>query len=99
MDNGPEFIFVALADWAETLRMQLEFIKQGKPTQHSLGSLYLVAVMDWYSRKILAWRLSNTMDTNLCLEALQDALGSYQLRIISIRIKGHNLRPQSSPMS
>ena len=44
----------------------------------SKGSLYLVAVMDWYSRKILAWRLSNTMDTNFCIEALQDALGAYQ---------------------
>ena len=38
------------------------------------GFLYLVAVMDWCSRYVLAWRLSNTMDTSFCLEALEDAL-------------------------
>ena len=38
------------------------------------GFLYLVAIMDWASRRVLAWRLSNTMDTEFCLEALTDAL-------------------------
>ena len=38
------------------------------------GFLYLVAIMDWASRRVLAWRLSNTMDTKFCLEALTDAL-------------------------
>ena len=38
------------------------------------GFLYLVAIMDWASRRVLAWRLSNTMDTRFCLEALTDAL-------------------------
>jgi putative transposase len=38
------------------------------------GFLYLVAVMDWHSRYILAWRLSNTMDTSFCLDALEDGL-------------------------
>ena len=38
------------------------------------GFLYLVVVMDWYSRYVLAWRLSNTMDTSFCLDALDDAL-------------------------
>jgi putative transposase len=38
------------------------------------GFLYLVAVMDWYSRFVLAWRLSNTLDTTFCLEALDEAL-------------------------
>jgi putative transposase len=38
------------------------------------GFLYLVAVMDWYSRYVLAWRLSNTMDNAFCLDALDDAL-------------------------
>lgn len=38
------------------------------------GFLYLVAVMDWYSRHVLAWRLSNTMDVDFCLEALDEAL-------------------------
>lgn len=39
--------------------------------------MYLVAVMDWYSRKILSWRISNTMETDFCVEALQEALGRY----------------------
>ena len=38
------------------------------------GFLYLVAVMDWYSRYGMAWRLSNTIDTSFCLDALEDAL-------------------------
>jgi putative transposase len=38
------------------------------------GFMYLVAVMDWYSRYVLAWRLSNTLDTGFCLEALEAAL-------------------------
>ena len=39
------------------------------------GFLYLVAVMDWYSRYVLSWRLSNTLDGDFCLEALDEALG------------------------
>ena len=38
------------------------------------GFLYLTAVMDWYSRYVLSWRISNTMDTAFCLEALHHAL-------------------------
>ncbi|MCO6044975.1 IS3 family transposase [Aeoliella sp. ICT_H6.2] len=38
------------------------------------GWLYLVAVLDWFSRKVLSWRLSNTMDGRFCMEALDDAL-------------------------
>ena len=38
------------------------------------GSAYLCAVMDWHSRKVLGWELSNTMDTGLCLRALEKAL-------------------------
>lgn len=38
------------------------------------GWLYLVAIMDWYSRKVLAWRVSNTIDTGFCVEALQEAI-------------------------
>jgi putative transposase len=41
------------------------------------GFLYLVAVMDWAPRKVLAWRLSNTLDVELCLEALEEALARY----------------------
>jgi putative transposase len=39
-----------------------------------MGFLYLVAIMDWYSRRVLAWRLSNTLDTRFCLEALEEAM-------------------------
>ena len=42
------------------------------PLRH--GFLYLVAVMDWYSRYVLAWRLSNTLEGSFCIEALQAAL-------------------------
>jgi putative transposase len=38
------------------------------------GHAYLCAVMDWYSRKVLGWAVSNTMETGLCLEALENAL-------------------------
>jgi putative transposase len=38
------------------------------------GFLYLVAIMDWHSRRVPSWRLSNTLDTDFCLEALQEAL-------------------------
>ncbi|CTQ76738.1 putative transposase OrfB [Roseibium alexandrii] len=41
------------------------------------GFLYLVAVMDWHSRKVLSWRLSNTMEAGFCVEALKDALARY----------------------
>jgi putative transposase len=36
--------------------------------------MYLVAILEWYSRYVLAWRLSNTLDTDFCLEALEEAL-------------------------
>ena len=36
--------------------------------------MYLTAVIDWYSRYILSWRISNTMDNDFCIEALDDAL-------------------------
>ena len=41
------------------------------------GFLYLVVIMDWYSRKVLAWRLSNTMDADFCVEALKEALATH----------------------
>jgi len=41
------------------------------------GFLYLVSIMDWASRKVLSWRLSNTMDTEFCVDALEEALGRY----------------------
>jgi len=41
------------------------------------GFMYLVAVMDWYSRKVLSWRVSNTLDSEFCIEALQEAIRHY----------------------
>lgn len=41
------------------------------------GFLYLVAVMDWYSRQVLSWRLSTTQDAQCCVEALEDAIERY----------------------
>jgi putative transposase len=41
------------------------------------GFVYLVAIIDWYSRKVLAWRLSNTMDAVFCVDCLEEAIQSY----------------------
>jgi putative transposase len=41
------------------------------------GFCYLVAVMDWASRKVLSWRLSNTLDPSFCIEALEEAIRLY----------------------
>ena len=42
------------------------------PMNH--GFMYLVAVMDWYSRKVMSWRVSNTMEADFCVEAVEDAI-------------------------
>jgi putative transposase len=49
----------------------ITFIPMGR------GFLYLVAVMDWASRAVLSWRLSNTIDTSFCVEALEEALARF----------------------
>ena len=41
------------------------------------GFMYLVAIMDWHSRRVLSWRVSNTLDTEFCVEALHEALARY----------------------
>ena len=41
------------------------------------GFVYLVAVIDWYSRKVLSWRLSNTLDSGFCVDCLEQALQTY----------------------
>jgi putative transposase len=45
------------------------------PTRH--GHCYLVAVMDWYSRRVLSWRISNTMDSHFCIEAVEEAIAKF----------------------
>jgi putative transposase len=41
------------------------------------GFVYLVAVMDWYSRRVLSWRVSNTLETSFCIEALEEAIENH----------------------
>ena len=43
------------------------------------GHFYLVAIMDWYSRRVLSWRISNTLDMYFCLDALQESLDLFGL--------------------
>jgi putative transposase len=45
------------------------------PIEH--GWAYLIAIMDWFSRAVLSWRVSNTMSTSFCIEALEDALSHH----------------------
>ena len=54
------------------------------------GFLYLVAVMDWYSRKVLAWRLSNTLNGDFCVEAVEDALAHFGSPEIFNTDQGHS---------
>jgi putative transposase len=41
------------------------------------GFIYLTVIMDWYSRKVLSWRLSNSMDSSFCVDALEEAIHRY----------------------
>jgi putative transposase len=43
----------------------------------SRGYMYLVAVMDWHSRKVLSWRISNTLDSDFCVQAVEEALSRF----------------------
>lgn len=43
----------------------------------SRGFVYLVAIIDWYSRKVLSWRLSNSMDASFCVDCLESAINDY----------------------
>jgi putative transposase len=45
------------------------------PVPHRL--FYLVAIVDWATRKVLAWRLSNTLDAGFCVEAVKEAIAKY----------------------
>jgi putative transposase len=47
------------------------------------GFMYLTVVMDWYSRYVLSWRLSNTLEVDFCLEALEEALSTGQPEIFN----------------
>ena len=47
------------------------------------GFLYLVAIMDWHSRYVVSWRLSNTLEAGFCAEALEEALGKGQPEVFN----------------
>jgi len=53
----------------------LQILPTFRPMQR--GCLYLFAVMDWATRRILAWRLSNTLTTDCCIEALEEAISKH----------------------
>lgn len=69
------------------------------------GFLYLVAIIDWFSRYVLSWRLSNTLDTLFCIDALEDALSGsrrpeffnsdqgsqFTSKAFTGRLKAHNI--------
>ena len=63
------------------------------------GFLYLVAIMDWYSRKVLSWWLSNGMDAAFCVEALEEALANQGvsetlcMRLSPCRFDGSSIEP------
>jgi putative transposase len=69
-----------------------------------VGHAYLYAMMDWHTRKVLGWTVSNTMDTELCLNALQQVLafvpGGYccvQPVLISVKVVVHQKLPDMEP--
>ena len=47
------------------------------------GFLYLVAIMDWHSRYVVSWRLSNTLEADFCIEVLQEALDQGQPKVFN----------------
>ena len=61
------------------------------------GFLYLVAIMDWFSRKVLSWRLSNTMDADFCVTALEEAIARFGKPETSTRIKARSSPALPSP--
>jgi len=59
-------------------RLEVKFLRPTHPyIPLERGFLYLVAVMDWWSRAVLSWRLSNTMDAGFCVAALEEALARF----------------------
>ena len=61
------------------------------------GFLYLVAIIDWATRRVLSWRLSNTLTAGFCVEALSEALARFGKPGISIPIRARNSPVMSSP--
>jgi len=63
------------------------------------GFVYLAAVVDWFSRKILSWKLSITMDVSFCLEAVEEALSMNEKPEIFNTDQGSQFTSEASPSS
>ena len=61
------------------------------------GFVYLAAVVDWFSRRVLAWRLSITMEVEFCLEAVEEALARQAGRRFSTLIRAVSSPARISP--
>ena len=61
------------------------------------GFVYLFAVMDWASRRVLSWRLSNTLTTDFCIEAMQEAINRYGVPAIFNTDQGRQFTSLDSP--
>ena len=58
--------------------------------------MYLTVIMDWHSRRVVAWRVSNTLETEACLEALDEALTRYGVPEIFNTDQGDNIPARRS---
>jgi transposase InsO family protein len=81
----PEGLLTAAALKNTPSALPLQQLKSGTgdysavlPLSKSKASLsFVVTIMDWYSRKVLAWQVSNTMDADFCVVALEEAIRRY----------------------
>ena len=73
-EKGVRLLFRADAAFAKP---EVYEYLESRDTPMARGFVYLAAVMDWHSRKVLAWRVSVTMDTDFCVEALEESLGRH----------------------
>jgi putative transposase len=59
-------------------RLEVKFLRPTHPyIPMARGFVYLVAVMDWFSRRVLSWRLSISMEADFCVEAVQEAMAKH----------------------
>ena len=63
------------------------------------GHFYLVALMDWFSRKVLSLRISNSLDVDFCIEALEESLSTYQAPTIFNSDQGAQLQQIPLPIA
>ena len=61
------------------------------------GFLYLVAIMDWFTRKVLAWRISNTLEADFCVEALNEAVHKFGTPEIMNTSRAASSHPSPGP--